>query len=204
MKRLRGAIVLALLSLTACQTTQSTSSTPRVKGDLFSALVHQESGGRNGAVSHAGAVGRAQLTLSTARIMARKLGYLKIAHLSNRQLKRRLMQDPRLNERLGRAYFNEGRRRYGRDDIALIYYNGGPKAANAAYRSWKKTGRLAVYTGETYCYVKSIANRSGIKTAPMSLVKGKAYYRNRSRWLQRTGRAPCSQHKMASLSRRKQ
>ncbi len=28
------------------------------------------------------------------------------------------------NRRLGRAYFNEGRRRYGRVDIALIYYDG--------------------------------------------------------------------------------
>jgi len=199
MKRLHGVIVLALLSLTACQTTQETSSASPGKRDLFSALVHQESSGKNSAESHAGAVGRAQLTLPTARVMARKLGYMKIAKLSNQQLKRRLIRDPRLNERLGRAYFNEGRRRYGRVDIALIYYNGGPKAANAAYRSWKKTGRLVVYTGETYCYVKSIANRSGIKTAPMSLVKGKAYHRNRSRWLERTGRAPCSRRKMASL-----
>ena len=165
------------------------------KGDLFAALVHQESGGRNRIVSHAGAVGRAQLTLPTARLMARKLGMRGVAKLSNRQLRRRLMRDPRLNERLGRAYFNEGRRKYGRDDIALIYYNGGPKAANSAYRSWRKTGRLAVYTGETYCYVKSIARQSGLKTAPMSLIKGRAYRRNRSRWLRRTGHAPCSRRK---------
>ena len=195
MKRLRGLIIPALLSLTACQTTQSVSTMSNGKGDLFSALVHQESGGRNRIVSHAGAVGRAQLTLPTARLMARKLGLRSVANLSNRQLKRRLMRDPRLNVRLGRAYFNEGRRRYGRDDIALIYYNGGPKAANAAYRSWRKTGRLVIYTGETYCYVKSIASKSGLKIAPMSLIKGRAYRRNRSRWLRRTGRAPCSRRK---------
>ena len=195
MKRLRGIVIPALLSLTACQTTQSVSTMSNGKGDLFSALVHQESGGRNRVVSHAGAVGRAQLTLPTARLMARKLGMRGVAKLSNRQLKRRLMRDPQLNERLGRAYFNEGRRKYGRDDIALIYYNGGPKAANAAYRSWRKTGRLAIYTGETYCYLKSIARKSGLKTAPMTLIKGRAYRRNRSRWLRRTGRAPCSRRK---------
>lgn len=199
MKRLRGVVVLAFLSLTACQTTTDNSPGFSGKKDLFSALVHQESGGRNHAVSHAGAVGRAQLTLPTARIMARKLGYHKVARLSNRQLRHRLVKDPRLNEKLGRAYLNEGRRKYGRDDIALIYYNGGPKAANAAYRSWKRTGRLAVYTGETYCYVKSIASKSGIKTAPISLVKGKAYHRNLSRWLRRTGRAPCNRRQVASL-----
>ena len=195
MKRLRGLIIPALLSLTACQTTQSVSTMSNGKGDLFSALVHQESGGRNHVVSHAGAVGRAQLTLPTARLMARKLGMRDIAKLSNRQLVRRLIRDPRLNERLGRAYFDEGRRKYGRDDIALIYYNGGPKAAKAAYRSWRKTGRLAIYTGETYCYVKSIASRSGLKTAPMSLIKGRLYQRNRARWLRRTGHAPCSRRK---------
>ncbi|GBF26976.1 hypothetical protein MnTg02_02020 [bacterium MnTg02] len=195
MKRLRGIVIPALLSLTACQTTQSVSMTSNGKGDLFSALVQQESGGRNRIVSHAGAVGRAQLTLPTARLMARKLGMRGVAKLSNRQLRRRLMRDPQLNERLGRAYFNEGRRKYGRDDIALIYYNGGPKAANAAYRSWRKTGRLAIYTGETYCYLKSIARKSGLKTAPMTLIKGRAYRRNRSRWLRRTGRAPCSRRK---------
>ena len=195
MKRLRGIVIPALLSLTACQTTQSVSTMSNGKGDLFSALVHQESGGRNRVVSHAGAVGRAQLTLPTARLMARKIGMRGVAKLSNRQLKRRLMRDPQLNERLGRAYFNEGRRKYGRDDIALIYYNGGPKAANAAYRSWRKTGRLAIYTGETYCYLKSIARKSGLKTAPMTLIKGRAYRRNRSRWLRRTGRAPCSRRK---------
>jgi len=195
MKRLRGIVIPALLSLTACQTTQSVSTMSNGKGDLFSALVHQESGGRNRVVSHAGAVGRAQLTLPTARLMARKIGMRGVAKLSNRQLRRRLMRDPQLNERLGRAYFNEGRRKYGRDDIALIYYNGGPKAANAAYRSWRKTGRLAIYTGETYCYLKSIARKSGLKTAPMTLIKGRAYRRNRSRWLRRTGRAPCSRRK---------
>lgn len=158
---------------------------------LFSALVHQESGGRNRVVSHAGAVGRAQLMLPTARLMARKLGMKRVARLPRRKLRRLLMRDPGLSDKLGRAYLNEGIRKYGRRDIALIYYNGGPRAANAAYKSLKKTGRMKIYTSETYCYVKSIAKKSGIATAPMKLVKGRAYRRNKARWIRRTGRSPC-------------
>lgn len=159
--------------------------------NVFQALIKQESGGRNRVVSHAGAVGRTQLMIPTARIMARKLGMEKIAKLPQYRLRHMLMHNPALNEKLGRAYFNEGREIYGRDDLALIYYNGGPRAANAAYRSWKRSGRLYIYTGETYCYVKNISEKAGIDAAPMKLIRGKAYYRNRSRWIRRTGRAPC-------------
>ena len=200
-KRLRWVIVPLMTLLSACQATHMASDgTPmslvasRAFDDdksLFSALVHQESGGRSHVVSHAGAVGKAQLMLPTARIMARKLGMRKVAKLPKRKLKRLLMRNPSLNEKLGRAYLNEGRNRYGRDDIALIYYNGGPRAANAAYKSLKKSGRMNIYTGETYCYVKSITRMAGIVPAPMKLIKGKAYYRNRSKWIRRTGRAPC-------------
>lgn len=214
MKFWRVVLVPVLFFLSACQTAQMSSNiSMSMVGDIdnfnneavtsaslsytseqpsvFEALIHQESGGRNNVVSHAGAVGRTQLMLPTARIMARKLGMKKIAKLPRRRLRRMLMRNPRLNEKLGRAYFNEGLERYGRKDLALIYYNGGPRAANAAYRSWKKSGRMNIYTGETYCYVKSISRKAGIEAAPMRLVRGRAYRKNKSRWIRRTGRAPC-------------
>ncbi len=205
-KRLHWVIVPCLALLSACQSAHMANDVPmsltaqeafdhdssRSTGSgLFSALVHQESGGRNRVVSHAGAVGRAQLMIPTARLMAKKLGMRKVSRMSRYRLKRLLMNNPGLSEKLGRAYLNEGMARYGRRDIALIYYNGGPRAANAAYRSLKKNGRMNIYTGETYCYVKKIAKRSGIATAPMRLVKGRTYWRNRSKWLRRTGRSPC-------------
>ncbi|MEM7620341.1 MAG: lytic transglycosylase domain-containing protein [Pseudomonadota bacterium] len=158
---------------------------------IFKALIQQESSGRNHVVSHAGAVGRTQITLPTARYMAEKLGMNSIANLPKQRLKYVLMRNPGLNEKLGRAYFDEGRERYGRDDIALIYYNGGPRAANAAYKSWKRSGKLYIYTGETYCYVKKISRQAGINAAPMKLIRGQAYHKNRARWLRKTGKAPC-------------
>ena len=199
-KQLRWLIVPILTLLPACQAVHTSSDVGlsltaeqafQDDSQLFTALVHQESGGRNHVVSHAGAVGRAQLMIPTARIMAKKLGMKKVAKLPKYKLKRLLMTNPNLSEKLGRAYLNEGRDRYGRDDIALIYYNGGPRAANAAYKSLRKTGRMNIYTGETYCYVKSIARKAGIDAAPMKLIKGQAYYRNRSKWIKKTGKAPC-------------
>ncbi len=205
-KRLHWVIVPCLAFLSACQATHMNGDVPMsltaqeafnpnssssAGSGLFSALIQQESGGRNRVVSHAGAVGRAQLMIPTARLMARKLGMRKVARMSRHRLKRLLMNNPALSEKLGRAYLNEGMERYGRRDIALIYYNGGPVAANAAYKSLKKNGHMKVYTGETYCYVKKIAKRSGIATAPMKLVKGRSYWRNRKKWVRRTGRSPC-------------
>ena len=175
------------MSLTAQQTFNESSSNT----GLFSALVHQESGGRNHVVSHAGAVGRAQLMLPTARLMARKLGMRRVSKLPRYRLKRLLMNNPGLSEKLGKAYLREGFERYGREDLALVYYNGGPRAADAAHKSLKKHGKMHIYTGETYCYVKKIAKRSGISTAPMKLIKGRSYWRNRARWVRRTGSAPC-------------
>ena len=208
-QRLRWLILPLLTLLSACQAAHTASnlslnlaaeeafeddwtvSSHSNKSTIFSALIKQESGGRNRVVSHAGAVGRAQLMIPTARLMARKLGLRRVAKLPKYKLKKLLMSNPSLSEKLGKAYLNEGRDRYGRDDIALIYYNGGPRAANAAYKSLKKTGKLNIYTGETYCYVKSITRKAGIAAAPMKLIKGRAYYRNKSRWIKRTGRAPC-------------
>ena len=74
MKLLHGVIVLVLLCLTACQTTQETSSASQGKRDLFSAVVYQESSGRSRAESHAGAVGRAQLKMrSSNRTRSRRV-----------------------------------------------------------------------------------------------------------------------------------
>ena len=207
-KRLRWVMLPAVILLSACQASTMTNDIPmrltaqqafsddhdggnESHDGLFSALIHQESGGRNKVVSHAGAVGRAQLMIPTARLMARKLGMRRVARLSRYKLRRLLMNNPALSEKLGRAYLNEGIDRYGRRDLALIYYNGGPRAADAAYRSLKRNGHMKIYTGETYCYVKKIAKRSGITTAPMRLIKGRTYWRNRKKWLRRTGRAPC-------------
>lgn len=78
--------------------------------DLFLRLVQQESGWKPGAVSHAGAIGLAQLMPATARSLGVN------------------PRDPRQNLEGGARYLKQMYRKFGSWRLALAAYNAGPGA----------------------------------------------------------------------------
>jgi soluble lytic murein transglycosylase len=86
---------------------------------LLLALVREESRYDRNAVSHARAVGLAQLLPSTARVMVR-----------DRSLSAQALTEPALNLRLGARYLRGQMDRFGGDlRLALAAYNAGPGSA---------------------------------------------------------------------------
>ncbi|MBY6200499.1 lytic transglycosylase domain-containing protein [Maritalea mobilis] len=81
--------------------------------DLFLRLVHQESGWNPEAVSHAGAIGLAQLMPDTASLLGVD------------------PTDPSANLDAGARYLAQQYRDFGRWDHALAAYNAGPEAVRA-------------------------------------------------------------------------
>jgi soluble lytic murein transglycosylase len=99
----------------------------RVRFDkVFGSLIQQESGGRAGAVGQRTAygvpLGKTQMLPDTAREMAGKLGVPWHPSL----LTDKSPVGSAYQERLGRAYFDEGLHRTGNVRDALRYYHGGP------------------------------------------------------------------------------
>ena len=95
---------------------------------LLFALVRTESGFRSSAVSAMNAYGLAQLILPTARSVAKRIR-------AGRVNKRRLLNNPQLNVRLGAAYLRQLLDRYdGREPLAVAAYNAGPHAVDAWLR----------------------------------------------------------------------
>lgn len=141
---------------------------PRQTWDLWSALESAESSGNPNARSPAGAIGIAQLMPETARLMARKLGYTDISHLSDKDLTSALTGEngKELNRELGRAYLNEQLQTFGGDiEAALVAYNAGPEGAKdflehnvgrgPGNRDYNVPGRSKIKT-ETEAYVQKI------------------------------------------------
>lgn len=94
---------------------------------VFEALIAQESGGRAGVLGpetpYGRAEGKTQMLPATAEAMARKVGVPWNAALMRDNTPR----GAAYQERLGRAYFEEGLQKYGGDvRKALMYYHGGP------------------------------------------------------------------------------
>lgn len=94
--------------------------------DVWQAAIQQESGGRAGVLGPQTDYGRAegltQMLPATAEAMARKLGIAwNPALMRENSPKAKAYQ-----ERLGRAYFEEGLQKYGNVEDALRYYHGGP------------------------------------------------------------------------------
>lgn len=93
---------------------------------VWQAAIQQESGGRAGILGPQTDYGRAegltQMLPATAEAMARKLGVAwNPALMRENSPKARAYQ-----EKLGRAYFEEGLEKYGNVEDALRYYHGGP------------------------------------------------------------------------------
>lgn len=110
---------------------------------MFGSLIQQESGGNGAAVSPKGALGSTQMLPATAQEMARKLGLPFRPDLLR-------SNDPRAlqyQQRLGRAYFEEGLQRTGNVRDALRYYHGGPNRS--------------MWGPKTNAYADSILSRLG-------------------------------------------
>jgi len=94
--------------------------------NAFNALIQQESGGRAGAVGpmtqYGQALGKTQMLPETAAEMARKVGL----PFDESLLRGTSPQAAAYQERLGRAYFEQGLKETGNLTDALHYYHGGP------------------------------------------------------------------------------
>jgi len=133
-----------------------------ISARTVASLVRQESGGHCCRRSRAGALGKYQIMPRTARIWSKAAGHPRLRRTSYRRLKRALY-NPKISRDIARAYINHYKRKYGRDELVLIAYNGGPKRAKQAYRCMRKRGYLCVYRRETYNYVRSIYRMAGRK-----------------------------------------
>ncbi len=102
----------------------------RIPVDMFEKLVTVESNWNPNAVSHAGAIGLAQLMPDTARILGVN------------------PRDPRQNLEGGARYLSEQYRRFGNWRLALAAYNAGPGAV-------EKYGGVPPFK-ETQGYVRKI------------------------------------------------
>lgn len=131
---------------------------PRYRSDdaMWSRLIRQESGGRQSAVSPAGAVGVAQIMPTTGPEAAR------LADLPWDQ--RRLRVDRDYNESLGRAYFDAQLERFGDPRLALAAYNAGP---GRVQRELDKGGSIddviSRMPAETRTYVRNISGGSDVR-----------------------------------------
>ena len=95
---------------------------------LVLAVIRQESAFYDGAISRAGARGLMQIMPATARRVARQIKV--------RYSRKKLLNDPEYNLRLGRAYLADLTEKYdGSYILALTAYNAGPARANR----WMKT-----------------------------------------------------------------
>lgn len=111
------------------------------------AVIAAESGGKENAVSRAGAAGLMQIMPGTGRGLARQIG---MANFTNQSL-----FDPRVNVELGTYYLAQLLARYdGSEELALAAYNSGPGGADRYIRS----GTLP---RETRRYIPTVA---GLKT----------------------------------------
>lgn len=90
--------------------------------DLWSRLVHRESGGNQGAVSPKGAFGTAQLMPDTARQVAEGIGRPELADTAAQNT----AEGAAVNQYLGRIYLGQQLARFDDPALALAAYNAGP------------------------------------------------------------------------------
>lgn len=124
-------------------------------GDVWKALIQQESGGDQSAVSPKGAIGIAQVMPRTAPEAAR------LAGLPFDE--QRYRNDAAYNEALGKAYFEKQLSDFGGDYAkALAAYNGGPGRLRKALAEAGPGGDwLSKMPAETRNYVAAITKAAG-------------------------------------------
>lgn len=137
---------------------------------VYDAVEQAESGGRDGQISSAGALGRMQLMPDTAREVLQRMGRAE-AYYTDAELKRVLLEDNELNRAVGRTYLNEQIRAFNGDlEAALVAYNAGPQGAKdflahnagkpAGQRDYNVPGRSKIKS-ETEPYVRKIMGSLG-------------------------------------------
>jgi soluble lytic murein transglycosylase-like protein len=117
--------------------------TNRDGGFFRSRIVPAESSNNPNAVSRKNAIGLSQLTIPTARDMAKLTGHTELNGLTDAQLTEKLKADPDLNLELGEARWTQQLTRLNNDvEAALVAYNAGPDAADAflAHNAGKAPG----------------------------------------------------------------
>lgn len=131
---------------------------------LWSAQVHQESGGKqfdaNGQplTSKRGATGVAQVMPDTAPEAARLAGLPFDAN--------KYRTDPEYNDTLGRAYMGAQLKKFGDPAKALAAYNAGPEMVSRVVSSYGDHW-LNYLPNETRDYVARITSRAGAPSQPM-------------------------------------
>lgn len=109
--------------------------------------------------SSAGAVGISQVLPSTGPEAAKLANLPFDLH--------RLKYDEDYNKALGKAYFDEQRRRFGSDELAAAAYNAGPGRVQQALRQAEATGRdvMSFLPAETRAYVPKVMGRGDADAA---------------------------------------
>lgn len=146
--------------------------TPASAEDVWSRLIHRESGGDQAARSPAGAFGVSQLMPDTAQMMAKEMGKPELARLAEENNP----AGAAANEMLGKAYYNKMLREFGGDHtLASAAYNAGPGRVRAwikAFGSPAEIGRDAwvsqIPFAETKAYVEHVAGPAAEAPAPVS------------------------------------
>lgn len=153
-----------LATVTATVKAKPKGVTTAEQNKIFSALIDQESGGRVGLKSKAGAMGLAQIMPGTAKLIADKsdLGLTK----------EQILNDPEANMKAGFwLLFSDTWPRFSKTDDQLAFsladYNGNPSLRRARAKLkgkdkniWAKVEPL-IDRKETRAYVKSIMKRLG-------------------------------------------
>jgi hypothetical protein len=132
------------------------------RGNLFSAMIKQESGGNPNAVSPVGATGIMQVMPATGEQIAREIGDPNFPTGGTVQEQQDYLKDPDINKAYGEYYMNKQLDRFGGDvEAALIAYNAGPGNA----QKWLDAGRdydALPKKSETQPYVRNILGDLGL------------------------------------------
>lgn len=126
----------------------------------WDALIQQESGGRQSAVSPAGAVGIAQVMKATGP---------EAAALAGREWDEEAWRaDPEYNAAIGRAYLRAQMRRFGDPELGLAAYNAGPGRVQQMVEQGRQLPE------ETRNYVPAITGNSTQEQPPMAMTRDQA------------------------------
>lgn len=132
------------------------------KGNLFSAMIKQESGGKPNAVSHVGATGIMQVMPATGEQISREIGDPNFPAGGTVQEQQDYLKNAEVNKVYGEYYMNKQLDRFGGDvEAALIAYNAGPSNA----QKWLDAGRdydALPKKSETLPYVQNIMGDLGL------------------------------------------